>query len=144
MRRLSAIQLSAAVLLFCAIAPAPMAQTRTVQPQTAGQALRQRQGFFDYALGKINPSNTDYGAAMADGRSDACRPHHRRSLLLVERRDARVARLLGRDHLFRVAFRSKEGDRRRYHHRGTLERPRQRQNRNPAPHGAVQPTGRTA
>ena len=71
MRRLSAIQLSAAVLLFCAIAPAPMAQTRTVQPQTAGQAVRQRQGFFDYALGKINPSNTDYGAAMADGRSEA-------------------------------------------------------------------------
>jgi len=71
MRRLSAIQLSAAVLLFCAIAPAPMAQTRTVQPQTAGQAVRQRQGFFDYALGKINPSNTEYGAAMADGRSEA-------------------------------------------------------------------------
>jgi hypothetical protein len=71
MRRLSAIQLSAAVLLFCAIAPAPMAQTRTVQPQTAEQAVRQRQGFFDYALGKINPSNTDYGAAMADGRSEA-------------------------------------------------------------------------
>ena len=71
MRRPSAIQLSAAVLLFCAIAPAPMAQTRTVQPQTAGQAVRQRQGFFDYALGKINPSNTDYGAAMAEGRSEA-------------------------------------------------------------------------
>ena len=71
MQRLSAIQLSATVLLFCAIAPAPMAQTRTVQPQTAGQAVRQRQGFFDYALGKINPSNTDYGAAMADGRSEA-------------------------------------------------------------------------
>jgi hypothetical protein len=31
---------------------------------------RQRQGFFDYALGKINPSNTDYGTAMANGRSD--------------------------------------------------------------------------
>jgi len=71
MRRLSAIRLSAAVLLFCAIAPAPMAQTRTVQPQTARQAVRQRQGFFDYALGKINPSNTDFGAAMADGRSEA-------------------------------------------------------------------------
>jgi hypothetical protein len=69
MRRLSAIRLSAAVLLFCAIAPAPMAQTRTVQPQTARQAVRQ--GFFDYALGKINPSNTDFGAAMADGRSEA-------------------------------------------------------------------------
>jgi hypothetical protein len=70
MRRLSAIQLSAAVLVFCAIAPAPMAQTRTVQPQTAGQPVHQRQGFLDYALGKINPSNTDYGTAMANGRSD--------------------------------------------------------------------------
>jgi hypothetical protein len=32
--------------------------------------VRQRQGFFDYALGKINPSNTDYGTAMTNGRSD--------------------------------------------------------------------------
>jgi hypothetical protein len=70
MRRISAIQLSAAILVFCAIAPAPMAQTRTVQPQTAGQPAHQRQGFLDYALGKINPSNTDYGTAMANGRSD--------------------------------------------------------------------------
>ena len=71
MRRLSAIQLSAIPLLFCAIAPALAAQTQTVQPQTAGRSVRQRQGFFDYALGKINPSNTDYGAAMADGRSES-------------------------------------------------------------------------
>jgi len=70
MRRLSAIQLPAIVLLFCAIAPVLAAQTRTVQPQTAGQTARQRQGFFDYALGKVNPSNTDYGAAMAEGRND--------------------------------------------------------------------------
>ena len=69
MRRLSAIQLQAIVLLFCAIAPFMAAQTQAVQPQTTGQTLRQRQGFFDYALGKINRSNTDYGAAMADGRS---------------------------------------------------------------------------
>ena len=47
-----------------------IAQTQTVQPEKTGQAERQRQGFFDYALGKINPSNTDYGAAMANGRSD--------------------------------------------------------------------------
>jgi len=69
MRRLSAIQLLAIALLICAIAPATAAQAQTVQPQTTGQTLRQRQGFFDYALGKINPSNTDYGAEMADGRS---------------------------------------------------------------------------
>jgi len=70
MRRLSAIQLLAIALLFCAIAPVMAAQTQTVQPQATGQAARQRQGFFDYVLGKINPSNTDYGAAMAEGRSD--------------------------------------------------------------------------
>ena len=70
MRRLSAIQLQAIVLLFCAIAPFMAAQTQAVQPQATGQTLRQRQGFFDYALGKINRSNTDYGAAMADGRTE--------------------------------------------------------------------------
>ena len=70
MRRLSAIQLFAILLLICAVAPALVAQTQTVQPEKSGQALRQRQGFFDYALGKINPSNTDYGATLADERGD--------------------------------------------------------------------------
>jgi hypothetical protein len=70
MRRLSAIRLLAIPLLICAVVPALAAQTQTVQPEKSGQTLRQRQGFFDYALGKINPSNTDYGAAMAEGRSD--------------------------------------------------------------------------
>ena len=28
-----------------------------------------RQGFFDYALGKINPRGNDYGASMASARS---------------------------------------------------------------------------
>jgi hypothetical protein len=71
MRRISAIQLPAVILLFCAIAPGLVAQTQTVQPEKTGPTQRQRQGFLDYALGKINPSNTDYGAAMADGRSEA-------------------------------------------------------------------------
>ncbi len=70
MQRFSTIQLHVMALLFCAIAPAMVAQTQTVQPQTTGQTARQRQGFIDYALGKINPSNTDYGAEMANGRSD--------------------------------------------------------------------------
>jgi hypothetical protein len=70
MRRISAIQLPAVILLFCAIAPGLVAQTQTVQPEKTGPTLRQRQGFFDYALGKINSSNTDYGTAMANGRSD--------------------------------------------------------------------------
>jgi hypothetical protein len=71
MRRISAIQLPAIILLLCAIAPGLVAQAQTVQPEKTGPAQRQRQGFFDYALGKINPLNTDYGAAMTDGRSEA-------------------------------------------------------------------------
>jgi hypothetical protein len=70
MQRLSAIQLPAFILLFCAIAPGPVAQTQTVLPEKTGPTQLQRQGFLDYALGKINPSNTDYGTAMANGRSD--------------------------------------------------------------------------
>jgi hypothetical protein len=70
MRLISTIQLPAVILLFCAIAPGLVAQTQTVQPEKTGPTQRQRQGFLDYALGKINPSNTDYGTAMANGRSD--------------------------------------------------------------------------
>ena len=70
MRLISTIQLPAVILLFCAIAPGLVAQTQTVQPEKTGPTQRQRQGFFDFALGKINPSNTDYGAAMAEGRSE--------------------------------------------------------------------------
>ena len=68
MRRISAIQLPAVILLFCAIAPGLVSQTHTVQPEKTGPPQRQRQGFLDYALGKINPSNTDYGASMASSR----------------------------------------------------------------------------
>ena len=70
MRLISTIQLPAVILLFCAFAPGLVAQTQTVQPEMTGPTQRQRQGFLDYALGKINPSNTDYGTAMANGRSD--------------------------------------------------------------------------
>jgi hypothetical protein len=68
MRRLSAIRLPAILLLICAVAPAMVAQTQTAQPEKSGHTLRQRQGFFDYALGKINPSNTDFGASIASSR----------------------------------------------------------------------------
>ena len=70
MRRLLAIQLLIIPLLFCLAAPNMVGQTQSTSPQKAVQTQRQSQGFFDYALGKINPSNTDYGTAMANGRSD--------------------------------------------------------------------------
>ena len=140
MRRLAAIQLPAILLLTCVIAPALAAQTQAVQPEKTGQSARQRQGFFDYALGKINPANTDYGAAMADGRSDLV-GHTIDDLYFWS--NAVTLGLLAlrcRNHLFRVALCGKEGDRRRHHHRGTLERPRQRQDRDCAPYRTIQPT----
>ena len=70
MRRLLAIQLLIIPPLFCLAATNMVGQTQSTSPQKAVQTQRQSQGFFDYALGKINPSNTDYGTAMANGRSD--------------------------------------------------------------------------
>jgi hypothetical protein len=41
-----------------------------IQSRTAtAQPAPKRQGFFDYALGKINPQNRDYGATIESGRS---------------------------------------------------------------------------
>jgi hypothetical protein len=45
-------------------------QIQSTSPQKAVQTQRQSQGFFDYALGKINPSNTDFGATMTNGRDE--------------------------------------------------------------------------
>lgn len=68
MRRLFAIQLLIIPLLFCLAARNMVGQNQSTSPQKAVQTQRQSQGFFDYALGKINPSNTDYGASMASSR----------------------------------------------------------------------------
>jgi hypothetical protein len=70
MRRLSVIHLPAIFLLLCLVAPNLASKTKTAQPTKNGQPLRQEEGFFDYALGKINPSNTNYGATIANGRAD--------------------------------------------------------------------------
>jgi hypothetical protein len=68
MRRVLAIQLLTIFLLLCLVAPDLASQTQMAQPIKNGQTLHQRQGFFDYALSKINPSNGDYGAATASTR----------------------------------------------------------------------------
>jgi hypothetical protein len=44
-------------------------QTPGEQNSTVTQPATKRQGFFDYALGKINPRGNDYGASMASTRS---------------------------------------------------------------------------
>ena len=44
-------------------------QTPSVPNSGVAQPAPKRQGFFDYALGKINPGGNDYGASMASTRS---------------------------------------------------------------------------
>jgi hypothetical protein len=45
-----------------------VAQSPPVSP--AHPAAKRSQGFLDYALGKINPNNTDYGTSAADARAE--------------------------------------------------------------------------
>ena len=70
MSRLSAIHLPVISLLLWLVVPNLTSPTLTAQSIKTGQSLRQRQGFFDYALGKINPSNTDIGATMTNVRDE--------------------------------------------------------------------------
>lgn len=57
-----------ALFLCCAIGPS-FAQTLNRPASGTAQPAAKRQGFFDYALGKINPRDKDYGAAMESGRT---------------------------------------------------------------------------
>jgi len=43
---------------------------QTPAPPAVHPAAKRSQGFLDYALGKINPGNKDYGAAAADARRE--------------------------------------------------------------------------
>jgi hypothetical protein len=44
-------------------------QTPSAPNPAVAQPVPKRQGFFEYALGKINPRGNDYGASMASTRS---------------------------------------------------------------------------
>lgn len=64
MRRVLQISLAACLLVSPAASLHGQGDTTTA-PHSAPP---KRQGFFDYALGKINPSGTDYGAALGAQR----------------------------------------------------------------------------
>ena len=57
-----------AISLWCAYGLC-FAQTGNPTDSGAAQPAAKRQGFFDYALSKINPRDKDYGAAMQSGRA---------------------------------------------------------------------------
>ena len=57
-----------AISLWCVYGQS-FAQTVNRPDSGAAQPAAERQGFFDYALGKINPRGKDYGATMESGRT---------------------------------------------------------------------------
>lgn len=57
------------VLLGACVCASGQSSLRPNHP--AAQGSHKRQGFFDYALGKINPQDKDYGAVIEARRSDA-------------------------------------------------------------------------
>jgi hypothetical protein len=57
------------VLAFFYLSGPAIGQTPNLPDPSATQPLAKRQGFFDYALGKINPRGNDYGATLGSGRN---------------------------------------------------------------------------
>jgi hypothetical protein len=60
------------VLLLCLIVgtmmPVVFAQQQSTHSPAAAGPAKQKDGFIDYALKQINPSNQDYGQCISDGR----------------------------------------------------------------------------
>ena len=58
------------LLVIVSIAPNTLAfgQSDAHTPPSARPPQRRQQGFFDYALGKVNPNAKDYGDSMQSGR----------------------------------------------------------------------------
>ena len=54
---------------FCCFAGPSFGQSQSDPGDRTAQSAPKRQGFFDYALGKVNPYDTDYGSKIASARS---------------------------------------------------------------------------
>lgn len=69
MRVLRLIRMFVFAISLCCVYEPSVAQTLNRPASGSTQPAAKRQGFFDYALGKINPHDKDYGAAMESGRA---------------------------------------------------------------------------
>ena len=69
MRNQVTIRLAAIAVLICCVHGLSLGQTLDRPTTPTSQAAQKRQGFFDYALGKINPQNKDYGASIESARN---------------------------------------------------------------------------
>jgi len=68
--RMSVISRWAAIaILLCCVHGLSLGQTLDRPSTPTTQHVPKRQGFFDYALGKINPRGIDYGASMESARN---------------------------------------------------------------------------
>jgi len=56
-------------IAFCCVAGQFVGQTPSEPGAQTAQSAPKRQGFFDYALGKVNPHDTDYGSKMVSARN---------------------------------------------------------------------------
>jgi hypothetical protein len=69
MRNQVTIRWAAIAILLCCMHGQSLGQTLDRPTTPTSQSAPKRQGFFDYALGKINPHGIDYGASMESGRN---------------------------------------------------------------------------
>ena len=67
--RVPAIRQVLIAIAFCCVAGQFVGQTPSEPGVQTLQSAPKRQGFFDYALGKVNPHDTDYGSKMASARN---------------------------------------------------------------------------
>jgi hypothetical protein len=56
-------------ILICCVHGLSLGQTLDRPSAATSQSAPRRQGFFDYALGKINPHSIDYGASLESARA---------------------------------------------------------------------------
>ena len=56
-------------IAFSCVAGQSFGQTQSEPGARTAQSAPKRQGFFDYALGKFNPHDTDYGSKMVSARN---------------------------------------------------------------------------
>ena len=69
MRNQATIRWAAIAILVCCMHGQSLGQTLDRPTTPTSQSVPKRKGFFDYALGKINPRGIDYGASMESARN---------------------------------------------------------------------------
>jgi hypothetical protein len=69
MRSSAVIRWVLIAIAFCCVAGQFVGQTPSDPGIRTAQSVSRRQGFLDYALGKMNPHDTDYGSRMVSARN---------------------------------------------------------------------------